>query len=41
MIDADVLANLMNGLYTCYWCGEIEDINHIAEHVDECLQAPT
>jgi hypothetical protein len=36
-IDPDIFRNLMMGLYTCYWCGGIEDIDHIADHVDNCL----
>lgn len=38
IIDADVLANLLRGQYTCYWCGDIADIEHISAHVDNCLK---
>lgn len=37
-IDATVLANLLNGLFTCYWCGGVEDCEHIADHVNGCLR---
>jgi hypothetical protein len=37
-IDPVTLANLLQGLYACYWCGGVEDMEHIAEHVDNCLQ---
>lgn len=37
-IDAETLANLMNGLYTCYWCGGTADLEHISAHVDNCLR---
>jgi hypothetical protein len=38
MIDADVFANLMRGIFTCYWCGGTADAEHIADHVDNCLK---
>jgi hypothetical protein len=37
-IDPTILANLMQGLFTCYWCGEVEDGEQISEHVDRCLE---
>ena len=37
-IDKDVFDNLMQGFYTCYWCGGVEDIHHIGAHVDNCLK---
>jgi hypothetical protein len=37
-IDPVTLANLLQGLYTCYWCGGVEDMEHIGPHVDNCLQ---
>lgn len=36
-VDPEVLANLMIGLYTCYWCGDVFDIKH-DDHVDRCLR---
>ena len=37
-IDPEVLANLQKGLYTCYWCGAVEDDFHIVAHVKACLE---
>ena len=37
MIDPQVLADLMQGRYTCYWCGGTFDIEHV-DHVDHCLE---
>jgi len=36
-IDLDTLLNLLRGWYTCYWCGSLEDKDHIADHVNKCL----
>ena len=38
MMDDGTLANLLAGWFTCYWCGALEDKDHIAEHVDNCLK---
>jgi hypothetical protein len=38
MIDKRVLHDLLNGWFTCYWCGDMADIDHIGEHVDRCLR---
>lgn len=36
-IDPETLTNLLNGLFTCYWCGGLADGEHISEHVENCL----
>jgi len=38
MIDEETLRNLHNGLFTCYWCGGLADMDHIHAHVDNCLK---
>ena len=37
-IDPITLQNLMAGWFTCYWCGGLEDKDHIGDHVDNCLR---
>jgi len=37
-IDPQVLADLMNGLFTCYWCGAVYEMELIGDHVDNCLR---
>ena len=29
---------LTHGLFTCYWCGGLEDKDRIGDHVDNCLR---
>jgi hypothetical protein len=38
IIPPEVLSNLLNGLYTCYWCGHVDDMYKIGDHVDNCLR---
>ena len=37
-MDLETYVNLLNGLFTCYWCGGLADKDHIAAHVDNCLK---
>lgn len=37
-IDQETFDNLMLGLFTCYWCGHVDDMEHIGPHVDNCLR---
>ena len=37
-IDLATFADLMNGIFTCYWCGGKADGERIGPHVDNCLQ---
>lgn len=38
MESIETFDNLMLGLFTCYWCGHVDDMSHIVDHVDNCLR---